>query len=153
MSESNAWKTLRKEAFKPGDRVDRIENAVGAGFPDVNGCLRTSIGGAFGSEFWIEIKAPKEPKRASTPLFGSNHKLSAEQKNWFLRQLKAGGRAFIYIETETKRMLLHGACAERVNDMTVQQLLDAAVWKTTKPTRNKEVWDGLRHAIIDNVPF
>lgn len=150
MSEKAAWKTLRHCAFKPGDRIDRIENLVGTGFPDVNGCLRQTTNGY---EFWIEIKAPKEPKRASTPLFGSNHKLSQEQKNWFLRQMKANGRAFVYIETETKRMLIHGSKADDINEMTVSQLWEAAVWRALKPTRNPEDWNGFRQTIIDNVPF
>ena len=151
MSEKNAYSTLRKNAFKPGDRIDRIENAVVTGMPDINGCL--AVEGHDGIEFWIEAKAPKEPKRSTTPLFGSNHKLSQDQKNWFKRQDRAGGRGFVYIETDNHRMLLHGGHSDHINEMTLNELLDLAIWKTTKPTRNHEDWDRFRDAIRYNIPF
>lgn len=147
MSEKNAHTTLRKNAFRPGDRVDRIENVISSGMPDLNGCL---VGG---NEFWIETKAPTEPKRATTPLFGSNHKLSQDQLNWFMRQVKAGGRCFVYIETDTRRLLVHGSHADKINTATMDELLKVCSWQSVKPTRNKEKWDEFRNAIISNCPF
>ena len=79
MSESSDYKTFKANVPEPGDRLDRIENAVVTGMPDINMCIG-------GTEVWIEQKSPKEPVRSTTPLFGSNHKISQEQANWFLRQ-------------------------------------------------------------------
>lgn len=69
MSEKRAF-TLLKRALVTGRadrRLDRVENAVGTGWPDANGCFA-------GVEFWCEIKESTEPKRITIPLFGSNHK-------------------------------------------------------------------------------
>ena len=139
MSEKLAWEAFRANVPFIGDRVDRIENLVGSGFPDVNVC----IGGV---ESWIEIKAPTEPRRAGTPLFGSNHKLSLEQRNWFLRQHQAGGIGNIYIETQQRRMLISGRHADLVNSLTTQQLVMWSIWHATRPTKG-ESWSALRAAL------
>lgn len=121
MSETNEFKWLKKNVFAPPARCERVENLIAAGWPDTNYC----IGGVEG---WIEIKAPKEPARASTALFGSNHKLSRDQANWILAQRRAGGRAWIWIGTDKRRILLPGIYADRLNTMTLDEVLEAAVW-------------------------
>lgn len=143
MSEASAYRTLRDAIKQPGDRLDRIENLVGSGFPDTNGCFN-------GIEFWMEIKAPTEPKRATTKLFGSNHKLSQDQMNWFLRQRRANGLGFVYIETDHARMLIDGSHADRVNDLTTKQLMTIAVWVASRPTPIAE-WLDLRDLIANHV--
>lgn len=140
MTEKTAYQAFRKGVRRPGDRIDRIENLVGTGFPDTNCCLHPGV------EFWMEIKAPREPKRANTPLFGSNHKLSQEQKNFFLSQRKAGGLGFIYIETDKRRMLIHALHADGLNEMTVGQLVAFSEWNAFKPT-GKDEWLRLRRYI------
>ena len=137
MAESSDYKTFKKNMPKPGDRLDRVENVVGTGMPDVNFCSR-------GVECWIEMKSPKEPKRASTPLFGSNHKLSQDQKNWLLRQCRAGGFSYVLIATDKRWMLISGRHADDLNGLTVLELLSRSVWSTDKPVRDKENWAKLR---------
>lgn len=129
MSEKDAYKFLRDKVFLPRDRLDRIENLVVEGMPDVEFC-------ASGTEGWIEIKAPTEPKRSTTPLFGSNHKVSQEQKNWILRQLKAYGVIYIFIATDKRKMLIEGRWAEQINEMTVQQIIDIAKWHRERPRKD-----------------
>ena len=136
MSEITAYRVFRLNVTAVGDRIDRIENLIGLGFPDTNCCFN-------GIEFWMEIKAPTEPKRPTTPLFGSNHNLSQAQKNWFLRQRKAKGLAFIYVETEKRRMLVDGKHADVLNNLTVAELVDVALWVADKPTAQEE-WADLR---------
>jgi hypothetical protein len=142
MSEKNAYDSLKK-VVSPLDRIDRVENVLVDGMPDVNYCTE-------GVECWIEIKNPKEPKRDTTPLFGSNHKLSAEQKNWMLRQMNAGGKAFILISTNKRWMLIDGKHADRVNEMTVSALRLIAVWYADKPVKEDKKWEMLRLALKAN---
>lgn len=141
MSEANDWVTIKKHLPRPGDRLDRIENfLLGAGMPDINGCF-------CGKEFWIESKHPKEPKRPTTPLFGSNHRVSQDQANWFLRQRNAGGRCYFLICTDKRRLLIGGEWADAINALTVQQLCDIALWHVPVPTRGKIPWEKL-HKIL-----
>lgn len=139
--ETNDYQTLKKNMPEPGDRLDRVENVVVAGMPDVNFCGDTV-------ETWIELKSPTEPKRPSTPLFGSNHKLSQDQKNWMLRQFKAGGTAWVLIATDKRWMAILGAHADRVNEMTVDTLLELSAWSTQKPVKDKTQWKALRKTLL-----
>lgn len=137
MAESVDYKSFKKNVVGPLDRVDRIENVVITGMPDVNFC-------SVGTECWIELKSPKEPKRNTTKLFGSNHKLSQDQMNWFLRQRNAGGKAYVLIVTDKRWLFVDGLHADRINDMTVQELIDIALWHAVKPIRKKAEWNRLK---------
>lgn len=140
MAESTDYKTFKANVPQPGDRLDRIENVVVTGMPDINMCIG-------GTEVWIEQKSPKEPVRKTTALFGSNHKVSQEQANWMLRQRKAGGKCYFLISTDKRWMLVGGFLADQLNSMTVDEILDNAVWATTKPVRDKEAWKTLRETL------
>jgi hypothetical protein len=113
---------------------------VGTGFPDTNCCLA-------GVEVWIELKAPKEPKRKTTKLFGSNHKLSQAQKNWLLSQEQAGGRAFVYIETDKRRLLIGGRHGDEINELCVQDLMDISEWMSSRTRTTQQEWDRLRQIL------
>ena len=67
--------------------------------------------------------------------------------NWFLRQRKAGGKAYFLIATDKRWMLLPGFLADEINKMTVPELLEQCVWTTTKPVMDKEQWKHLRNAL------
>ncbi len=138
--EKQCWKKLKSAVFKHyKDRVDRVESNVTSGMPDVNYCID-------GKEGWIELKAPTEPKRAESKLFGSNHKLLQTQLNWILRQVKAGGRCFVFIATDKHYIMMHGKDADMINDATVQQLKKKSVWWYEKPCPNDQ-WIFLRRLI------
>lgn len=139
MSESKDYQILKKHALEPLDRIDRIENFLVIGMPDTNVCVE-------GTEVWVEFKAPIEPKRASTALFGSNHKLSIEQKNWMLRQRNAKGRCCILIATDKRWMLIDGIHADGLNEATVGELIKWSKWHATKPIK-KPQWASLRTAL------
>lgn len=145
MSERNDYKTLKDNLPRPNERFERVENLRVDGMPDVNYCAK---GAAHGVEMWIELKSPNEPKRSSTRLFGSNHKLSQEQMNWFKRQLDAGGRAWVLISTDKRWLLVHGRHADVINDLTVDELLGIATYAFNKPVRNKQEWKTLRIALL-----
>ena len=137
MSESTDYRAFKRNVPDPIDRLDRIENMMLTGMPDTNFC-------GDGRECWIEFKSPKEPVRPTTRLFGSNHKLSIEQRNWMLRQRNAGGRAFVLIVTDKRWILLDGVRADRINEMTVPELIEVALWHAVKPIRSKEQWKQCR---------
>ena len=128
MSEKTDYQMLKKHMPNVMDRLDRIENVVGVGTPDVNYCID-------GVDGWIEMKSPKEPVRPTSKLFKfkNNHSLNQDQMNWFLRQRNADGRAFILICTNKRWMLVEGEHADRINDMTAQEICNIACWSLPKP--------------------
>ena len=111
--------------------------------PDVNLCLS-------GCESWIEIKSPIEPKRPSTPLFGSNHKLSQEQMNWMKRQRLAGGKSYVLIHTDKRWLLINGINVDMINKLTVSQLKRLAIWESESPVIGREKWNNLKQAIVSS---
>lgn len=137
MSEKVAYKALKDHMAVGMDRITRIENLFGVGDPDLNYCID-------GVEGWVEIKYPTEPKRSSTKLFGSNHPLSQDQKNWILSQLNAGGRAWILIVSDQRWILVHGEHADNINEMTLSNILGICHWTANKPVKGKEPWAQLR---------
>ena len=137
MSESADYKAFKNHVITPRDRLDRIENCMIPGMPDTNICID-------GVESWIELKSPKEPKRSTTNLFGSNHPLSQDQMNWLLRQRNARGRAHVLIVTDARWLLIDGKHGDVINDLTVTELIAIAEWHATKPIRSKEEWKRLR---------
>ena len=139
MSEKSAYKTFRN-AVPLGARLDRVENIVCAGMPDVNLCLD-------GVELWLEFKAPTEPRRASTPLFGSNHKILTTQINWFSRHIRAGGRGGFIISTDKRWIYTDGTHAAVLNDLPVSEILRIASW--TSPRRNVS-WNKLFNVLTQN---
>ena len=144
MSEKRAFTKLKTALVgsKFGRRLDRVENIVGNGWPDVNGCFHNV-------EFWIEIKEPKEPKMLKTRLFGSNHKLSQEQMNWIKRQIYTGGLAYVYIDTGKWRLLIGGSIADHINDMTLEELKSAALWLAKVPIKCNDHWEGIVDVIAN----
>lgn len=142
-SEVNAWNVFRQNVLVPKDRGQRVENFVGAGFPDTNLCLN-------GIEAWMEIKAGKEPVRETTSFLTNNHPLNQDQKNWFLAQKRAKGLGFIYIQTDKRRIFLNGCkWADQINYMTVKELVKNSMWWAERPTEWDE-WKQLRELIANH---
>jgi hypothetical protein len=140
-TEKKDYQILRRNMTKPMDRIDRIENIVGVGNPDINFC-------AEGVECWIELKSPKEPKRATTPLFGSNHRLSQDQKNWLLRQRNSSGKGWILIASDVRWLLIDGKYGDELNGMTVVELIRVSTWQMLRGDKDKTKWTKLREILI-----
>ncbi len=141
MSEKNAYQTFYKNVRQPKDRIERVENGLGVGAPDINFCMESREG-------WLELKSPVEPLRDSTPLFGSNHRVSQDQMNWFLRQRQAGGFAAFLIVTNKRWLLVPSRYADDLNKMTMAQLLKAAVWTASNPIKEPHAWVLLRANLL-----
>ena len=140
MTEKSAYAALRRHLPKNA-RLDRIENLMMSGMPDCNLCLE-------GNEWWIEIKAPaKTPKRATTPLFGSNHRIMQSQILWHTRQIRAGGNSGFLICTDNHYAFIHGKYATELNQMPLLRILALSLWYSK---RRPATWNTLYQALIAN---
>lgn len=89
MSEANTWSFLKKaRSLGRNLHMDRLENSVSGGMPDVEGCL-------YGSQFWLELKFCERPARASTHV---KPKFRPGQVPWIEARHDAGGRAFVLLQ-------------------------------------------------------
>lgn len=115
--EQRLWDTMKRRA--PGGWwLQRFENAVGVGMPDVY----VVPGGA-----WVELKAPDRPMRADTALLGPQG-LSQPQINWHLKAASYGIPTYILIrDSENALHLIEGRYAEEVNYWNVQQCDEMSV--------------------------
>lgn len=119
VNETELWKWLKKAHLQNdfGDdlHMERIENLVGVGNPDVTGCLR---GGAFD----IELKTVDRPARATTPLLPRDY-VRAAQKNWLVARWRAGGQCYILLQVgKDKRYLIPGNMVRRLEGMDESEL-------------------------------
>ncbi len=85
-----AWEPLRKAL--PHVHWQRLENLVGSGVPDVNGCLN-------GIEAWVETKLIKGNQITFQPF----------QPAWLLKRLHHGGRVFVLARKDDTLMLWGGS--------------------------------------------
>lgn len=111
-TERTQWQWLskaRREMDLP-IHMERLENMIGAGHPDVELCY-------MGRQNWIEQKVAKRPARATTVLrFGSP--LRDSQYEWALKRIAAGGRVWYLIQVgggAERQMYLIRATVETVN--------------------------------------
>ncbi len=88
--ESALWDRIRDTAIPTllatGHAVDlqRLENLVGVGHPDVEGCID-------GQQVWIELKSEARPKRKDTPI---RPKLRTSQSEWHKTRAAVGFRYY-----------------------------------------------------------
>ena len=119
--DANAW--MRNALKGPGVRLTRVENLVNDGTPDINGTVDST-------DFWIETKAPNEPAKLSTKLFGTrSHSFNQDQKNFALAHIKAGGNMWAFLATENRKLLVPGVYIEYLNEMSYGDILKAVVWR------------------------
>lgn len=90
--ESGLWSWLSKARLElgPALHMDRIENMLSAGTPDVEGQLNLTpwIG-----QFWIELKSHERPVRRSTPIRFPLKRREA-QIEFMRKRWEIGGNAF-----------------------------------------------------------
>lgn len=115
--EQRLWDVF-KRYDRGGSWLQRVENVVGDGMPDVY----VGRNGA-----WVELKAPTAPKKESTRLLGSEG-LRASQINWHLKKASYGQRSFVLIKDSLDRIfLVPGVYAAKINGMTVDELTKISV--------------------------
>jgi hypothetical protein len=104
--ESSLWNWLAKARFEFGDalQIQRIENSICAGTPDVEGFLslpdhtrRTLTKLPTEGAFWLELKSEERPARPTTPirfkLKGREAQIEFMRHRWEL-----GGNAFWFLQ-------------------------------------------------------
>lgn len=101
--ESALWKTMHKALATYG-HLDRVENRVGVGMPDVAYLLRRSpVAQAVAG--WVELKyEPAWPRRAATPVVFK--KLTLDQVTWLEDYATLGGRAYLLAQVGRDYLLL-----------------------------------------------
>lgn len=76
---------------------------------------------------WIELKTAKEPPMENRKLFGNRQRgLEVEQENWLLTHEQAGGRGWVMVMTDRHLILFDGAIADRINNLSMQEVPEAA---------------------------
>ena len=150
--ESSLWTCF--QAALPGDaHVERIENRVGLGTPDVNLCLpggerlsspeecigcdesycswcgyhEDELKVSSGWDGWIELKVQEPPKRKSTK-FKIEH-FTMEQRQWLVSRHRAGGLAYALIQAGNRYLFLRGdVAAVWVGQCTLAELVEKCEW-------------------------
>lgn len=129
-SERALWQRLRQGVARFGD-FQRIENAIGAGWPDVNFCVN-------GVEGHIELKhCPVVPPRSAP--FTRYRGLEEEQVDWIERRVRNGGRVFIMAQIADALYLIRGNCASSFNQLRLDEIEACACWQAVR-TVSAEQW-------------
>jgi hypothetical protein len=113
MKESTFYQRIRKLILAefPQARIDRVENGLVDGMPDVNCYLCQR-------ELWLELKYVEAwPVRASTPVLGRKG-LRPEQVNWHIRQAAAGGMSWVLVGIGRETWITDNKYARDVNSWT-----------------------------------
>ena len=100
MSEQALWtwlKQAKRQRMQHPLHMERVENSVGSGLPDVIGCYRAV-------PFFLELKfCKKAPVRLTTKV---RFEVRASQWSWHDSWHKAGGSSWFLIQIEQRRFLV-----------------------------------------------
>jgi hypothetical protein len=111
--EQRLWDRMRAaKSAAPSVRLERIENLVGVGTPDVI-ALRS------GQVTWVELKSVDAfPVKATTRVLGAKG-LSTAQRNWHYEWHAHEGRSLILVGVGTINIYaIPGFLADAVNEMS-----------------------------------
>ena len=122
-AEQKVWDAMKRRA--PKDFwLQRVENLAGEGMPDVY--VSRLSGGP-----WVELKAAKLPKRATTKVMGDDG-VRTSQRNWHMKAATKGIRSYILLRIDHPDhlrlpLLFHGTWADDINEWTYAELYGASV--------------------------
>ena len=130
--EQKLWDRMRS-ALKTEVYLERIENMVSAGRPDVDAMWE-------GIVLPIELKAAAEfPKRPSTPVLGREG-LNLNQLNWWLNWKRWGGSGLIVVSVGRAVYAIPAEFSDEVNSFTSIRFLDYKVdWAELLEIIKKEI--------------
>lgn len=114
-AEQKVWDAMRRANLKRETPLwlQRVENLMGDGMPDVY------AGGP-----WIELKAGRLPKRATTRIQYSEG-LRQSQVNWHKKAWSKGVASYVLVRVEERKSepcLVLGLYADKINDWTWDEL-------------------------------
>lgn len=139
MTERSRWHSVRRR-LAPYGRLERVENAAGAGTPDVCYCLVGVTG-------WFELKhVPRWPVNA--PVRADT--LTQEQADWLLNWEAAGGIAslilsverieFVLTPRQTRRLLRDGLDPTALRGVPAGRWLPAGLASRPADTPQLVAW-------------
>lgn len=112
--EQRLWDTMKANK-PPGILMERVENCIGAGMPDVYFRMPVRTG-------WVELKSPHAPKRVETRLMGDEG-LRQAQINWHLQSAHYDLISFVLIRDDLRRLwVVEGRYADTMNEWSVADL-------------------------------
>ena len=120
--EQRLWDSLKRNK-PPHIELERIENLVGEGIPDV-------LATAMRRMCWLELKAATLPARSTTRLLGPEG-LRQSQLNWGAIARRFRLPVYVLIRDDRKQLfMVHCDHFEALNNMTVGEIIDVSVAST-----------------------
>lgn len=105
--EQNFWASIK--SHKPRDVwLQRVENELGYGMPDVYVCFRT------GRSIWIELKVLDRPSKTTTPPFNRTT-LRLQQINWHLKAATFKVASAVVARMDNELIIVHGSLVMEVH--------------------------------------
>lgn len=105
------WLSKARKFYRADLHMDRVENSLMSGMPDVHGHLKNM------GSFWIELKSAQRPRNNIAPVRFKVRDREA-QVHWMRRHVKAGGRAWLLLQVGSghgrRIYLVHGSLADEV---------------------------------------
>lgn len=121
--------------------VQRVENTVGEGVPDV--ILHRK---ADGQCAFVELKCrPLAPVRGSTPIFAGDSGLSPAQVAWIYSRASAGAAIFVLGQCSEELFLLDGRFSRELSTYSREMLNQRCAW--TGSARRTD-WAGMLDVIF-----
>jgi hypothetical protein len=112
LKEQRLWDAMKRAAPKEF-WLQRVENVVGDGMPDVHSCCRVSCAASL---TWVELKAVTRPKRIATRFLG-NEGLRTSQISWHMKAASMSVRSFVLVRDDHKALyLVQGKFADAMNE-------------------------------------
>lgn len=121
-AEAKLWDSVQPR-LREHFLVQRIENLIDAGVPDVHLVCRLT-----GEQHWLELKAqPEMPKRATTRVFGGDG-LRPDQIPWLYSRAAVGASVWILGKAGKEWFLVYGIHARVFNDASRNALAEMSAW-------------------------
>ena len=121
-TEQRLWDRMRQHLAPRGILMERVENAVGEGTPDVT----VLVNGYVTPTELKAVNAP--PARPTTRLIPSGDGLSIEQRNWHLAWQQHGGQSLIVVGCgRTIIFGVEGKFADDINSWSLETMARFAV--------------------------
>lgn len=133
--ETRLWNRMRPHIVQ-SCFVQRIENLVGEGVPDVILHLRDN-----GSCAFLELKCRLLlPVKSSTPIFKGQHGLRPDQVAWIYERARVGANVWILGQGGDRIWLVHGCSARSLDGWTIADLNSRCCWSGAA---RKTDWEGM----------
>ena len=110
VKETALWKWLSKARliYREDLHMNRVENSVVSGFPDVEGYLQEY------GQFWIELKIGKITGKGDKARVRT--KVRDKQVEWHRRRRQAGQRTWFLIQVGKDKYMLSGKYARELRE-------------------------------------